>query len=245
MGTSKNYTAPTSSGSGWDKLKSQVTRSVSGGGISIPSAKSILKDYITVNGGVKKLAAGGGVSAGSKSAQNVATKIGGFIADIGNLGVKEAFKTAGLSNLEGKSVSEITNFLFDLLGGPSNTVNDVDARKAILDLTNELFSEADNLEDIEKILDNIVTANALNNLLIKYFGYYLFEQFCRCFYERLTKRKGIDEADNSIKNISDYIKESLKNKLFSKDIRNVDWAGTEGKKIATEILEETLEVFSQ
>ena len=88
----------------------------------------------------------------------------------------------------GKPVSEVLLGLLDRLGGNSSTIDEADARQALSDLQEELFAEATDAEKIEAVL--LDAAQNLENLLERFFGYYIFEQFSRVSFERLVQRVG-------------------------------------------------------
>lgn len=242
MGTSTGYNAPTSPQ--WRQAKTQVTQAARRGRPTRGLARSVISSYISANGGARGLASGGGVAGGSRAARNVAGNIAGFVTSVGTQGFRETLRMVGLGSLEGKSVEEIICSLADYLGGPANTANDADLRKAILDLTDELLSEAEGFDDVEKIMEELSQKGNLNKLLIKFFGYYLYEQFCRVFYERLVERVGESNADQFIGGIREYIVSALERDTSNLDISRIDWSGEQGKEIAERILQETLEVFA-
>jgi hypothetical protein len=227
----------------WGELKKSVTRFADEGALAPNSAKGILGNYIRANGGAQRIAQGGGTIGGGKISQKVAGNIGGFFSSIGELGFRETLRQAGLEALAGKPFKEIIYFLLDYLGGPSNTIDEVDARNALSRLLDELLGDADDFESIENILEEKSQGETLVNLLILFFGYYLYEQFCRVFYERLVTRVGEAKAESFLGSILDYIKEALRFKSLDQDISKIDWAGAEGQQLTDNMLQTTLEVF--
>lgn len=237
MGTSKGYKAPTTPP--WPDLKRNVSRQASDGPPSADSAQNTLHDFIAANGGPATLTSG----SGGKAAQVVAGKIASFISAIEDLGLREALRQANLEDLIGKSVSEMAFALIDYLGGSANTVDEVDARNALSRFLSELLEETSNSKEVVRILEAIASRNELENLLIKFFGYFVYERFCRVFFERLTTRVGEAKAQSYLKGIFDYIKASLRNRTFGRNLSSIDWSGQEGESIIKEILNETLDVF--
>lgn len=241
MGTSKGYSAPTTPP--WRNLKANVTRLANEGLLAPGSAKNILGEYIKTNGGARRIAQGGGTIGGGRVAQKVARKVGGFFSSVSSLGFAEALRQAGLGELVGKPVREIIFSLIDYLGGPSNTLDEVDARNALSRVSDELLEEATDFESMEKILEETSKEDKLSNFLIRFFGYYLYEQFCRVFYERLVARHGEPKAESFLDGILDYIRSALHLKTLDQDITKIDWAGTQGQQLADDILQTTFEVF--
>ena len=242
MGTSTNYNAPTSPQ--WKKLKGKVTRLTGQGQLSSTGIKEIFRDFVNVNYGSSRGASGTGGAAQRQVAQNVARKIGGFFSSVANVGFRKAFEDVGLGSLEGKTLSEIAHSLLDHLGGPSNTLDEADARTALCDLMDEILNDADSPEDVEKAMETRAHGEALANLIQRFFGYYIYEQFCRDFYGQLVANIGNEEAEESIDKIRDYICEALKDEIGDRDMSQINWSGDQGERIIGEILDETLEVFS-
>lgn len=241
MGTSKGYNAPTSPQ--WTNVKREVTRLVRHGRPSPSSVRKIIRDYIIANGGPRGMAGGGGVAGGSKAAQKIAGNLAGFLSSVDSLGFQEALRQVGLESFVGKPVKEIVFSLLDYFGGPASTINDVDARKGLSDLMDELFGDAET-EEVEQIMETVSQREELGNVLLKFFGYYLYEQFCRVFYERLVAGVGETRAEEFLDEIRDHICSVLKNETLNQDISKIDWSGEQGKVITDNILQETLEVFT-
>ena len=242
MGTSTNYSAPTTPQ--WKKLKGKVTRLTGQGSLTSTGIKEILRDFVNVNYGSSPGTSGSGGAARRQTAQNVARKIGGFFSSVANVGFREAFEDAGLGSLEGKTLSEIAHLLLDYLGGPSGTLDKADVRTALCDLMDEILNDTDTVEDVEEAMEMRSHGEALDNLIRHFFGYYIYEQFCRDLYGQLVTNIGDDRAEESVDEIQDYICEALRDVVGDQNISQVGWNGSQGQQIVEQILQETLEVFS-
>ncbi|MFW5901393.1 MAG: hypothetical protein ACOCUK_02490 [bacterium] len=108
---------------------------------------------------------------------------------------------------------------------------------------NELLGDLETPEQVEETLEQVVAEEGLEDLLGSFFGYYLYEQFCRVFYERLVNRVGRQNADSYLRSILDTIKASLALKISGRDLSQIDWGGAEGQNISDNILQETFEIF--
>ena len=117
-------------------------------------------------------------------------------------------------------------------------------RTALCDLIDEIFNGADTVEGIEEAMEMRSHGEALDNLIRLFFGYYIYEQFCRDFYGQLVANIGYERAEESLNEIRDYICELLRDVIGDQDISQVDWNGSQGQQIVEQILQETLEVFS-
>jgi hypothetical protein len=242
MGTSAPYDAPPN----WGELKAEVTRIARDPNIPAARLRRLVQNVVHANGGRTEMARGGrqGASGGAGSAapaRAVAGRLANFIADVQQLGFAEAVKRAGLGDLSGKPVREVLNALLDRLGGESSSLDDADARQALSDLQEELLAAAQTVEEVEAILAN--EALNIESLLEKFFGFYIFEQFSRVFYERLVQRVGAQQANSFLGQIRDFIQSSLAGRALERDLSKVDWGGSEGANIVSEICSQTLEVF--
>ena len=240
MGTSTDYGAPGS----WGPLKGAVTRAGRSGRASAGAAGDLLADFVQRNGGARAMAHGRGAGGtiGGSAGRAVALRLANFVSTVREVGIDEALRREGLSEFAGRPVQEILLALLDRLGGPSSTLDDVDARAALARLQDEYLAEAVDADDVEKILQSEVSD--LDNFLARYFGFYLYEQFSRVFFERLVQRVGQANALSFLADIEAFIRDCLANRLGSLPADAVDWAGTQGARVCADIMQTTLEVFA-
>lgn len=239
MGTSKGYEAPTSPQ--WGDLKTQVTHAARDGRPSGDLAGDIVRNYIHVSNGRGTHTRSNSLS--NKSASTVARNIASFFSLIGQYGLRETLRRTGLEFLQGKSSDEILLTLLDYLGGSSSTINDVDARNALSSILDDLFDQAEDYEEIEMQLQEQASNNMLEAILHKFFGQYIFEQFCRTFYERLVARVGEEKAEAFLEGICDYINSRVDDISTHQELGQIDWNGEQGLSITNEILEDTFEIY--
>lgn len=237
MGTSKGYDAPTTPQ--WGELKGNVTKISKEGRVSSDSAKKLIGQFVRAN----RAGQGTAMGNGTRNAQAVARNIGAFISLIGNVGFSEALKRTGLDHLRGKSKSDFILALIDYFGEEASTIDQVDARNALSQLMSEIFDQVEEIDEIEQILEGYTNAENLTQMLEKFFGYYVYQQFCRSFYERLASRVGNAQADKFLSDILDFIKSEITVFSLDRDITQIDWGGEEGESICNQVLEKTLEVF--
>jgi hypothetical protein len=242
VGTSAPYDAPPN----WGEVKAEVTRIGRDANIPASRLRRLIQNVVHANGGRTEMARGGrqGAAGGAGSAapaRAVAGRLANFISDVRQLGFAEAAKRAGLGDLGGKPVSEVLNALLDRLGGDSSSIDDADARQALSDLQEELLAQAQTVEEVEAIL--LDEALSFENLLERFFGHYIFEQFSRVFYERLVQRVGALQAISFLGQIKEFIQSSLAGRAMERDLSKVDWGGAEGANIVSEVCSQTLEVF--
>ncbi len=233
MGTSTGYNAPTTPQ--WRALKGQVSRAAPNGRPSPAVCGDLIRDYVSANGGSRGFTRGGG----GASATRVAASVGGFLSTVASRGLAAALDEVGLAGLIGRPVGE----LLDVLGGPGSTIDDVDARTALSRLRDELFGDVQTVEELEAQLAAQAAGSALTDLLTRYFAFYLHEQFCRVFYERLVAKVGDTQAGAFLDGILDFLQSRLEEVHLERDIRTIKWSREDGRAFAEDLLEQTLDVF--
>jgi hypothetical protein len=240
MGTSTDYSAPPA----WGQLKGGVTRAA-GHALTPARAGELLSDHVATNGGARQIASGGGVLGAGRSSQSVARNIGGFISQVANVGLSETLRQNGLQELMGRPASEVLLGILALCSGTNGSIDAVDARSAASRLMDDLCKQAVTAEDVELILKAHADGEGLADLLMKYFGYYLYEQFCRLFFAQLVKKHGEQRAESFLDDILDFIHAALRNHTLGLNVAEVNWFGNDGDRMASEIMQQTLEVFEQ
>lgn len=256
MGTSAGYDMPT--GGDWTPLKADATNFVKNGGRGSVSPGRLLADYMKANGGARSIASGRGKgssstgsSGGSKTggrggtnaARSVGRNLGGFLSNVGTVGLEQALRDANLVELIGKSAKEVVSGLLDALAEPGSTLDEHAARLALAKLNDDLLKDAETYEDVEQALSQALDHVGLAQILASFFGHYLYERFCRDFYESWVKRVGSSQAARSLKSVKDYIESRIKAKLTGRDLGKVKWHTSEGLRLTQQVLQDTLEVF--
>ena len=237
MGTSTSYAAPPS----WSDLKGQVTRAAGNPTRTQAATAAVLRNFIRENGGARRIATSGGVIGRPRAAQQTAARLGAFVSDVASVGLDEALRRAGWEDLIGRPVHEFLNAMIDRLTGGASTIDEVDARNALAKLEDRLLRDAAAPEDVERILT--AEATNLEPLLAEFFGYYIYEQFCRIFFERLVQRVGEERATSFLKEIEALIASTLANRTVGRDLADIEWSEKEGRDLIVDIMETTLQVF--
>jgi len=242
VGTSTSYSAPPA----WSDLKADVTRAATSGALNASTAAELVRSFVRHAGGVEGFArgagggGGGGVASG-RAARSAASRLAGFLSEVGRSGLDVALRDAGWGDLVGRPVSEVLAALLDRLGGDASTIDAVDARMALARLEEQYFGAAATPEELEALL--LAQVANIETVLRDFFGLYLYEVFCRIFFERLVQRVGDTRAHALLDQIRDFIVATLANRTGTRDVSSVDWAGAEGAAMTADIMETTLSVF--
>lgn len=256
MGTSKGYDMPT--GGDWTPLKKEATRFVKGGGSGPVSPARLLRDYLAANGGARALSRGEGGSGrgntggavggrtggrGGRAARKVGRNLGSFLSSVGSVGLDEALREVGFADLIGRPAEEVSAGLLNALSDPANTLDEHAARLALAKLNDEILRGAESYDDVGRSLSEALDQWGLTSILASFFGHYIYERFCRDFYEDWVKRVGSAPTGRLLKSIKDCINSSLKAKLIGRDVARMDWRGREGFRLTEQVMRETLEIF--
>jgi len=256
MGTSKGYQLP--SGGNWTPLKKDATSFAKGS--SSVTAGVLLRQYIRANGGARAIAhgrdygtrsaptgasrqSGRGGGGGGGAARNTARNLGHFLSRLASVGLDQALREEGLSKLVGRPADEVAAGLLDVLTSPASTLDEAAARKALAALNDELLAKADTYEDVQRILSESLDKQGLARIIASFFGHYLYERFCRDFYEQWVRKVGSSEAARLLKSIKDYIRSALKAKFAARDITRVNWRSREGMRLIEQVMQDTLDIF--
>jgi hypothetical protein len=210
--------------------------------------RSRLRGYVDASGGPRGISSGIGSMGRGGAAQRVAASLAAFANAVGESGLPAALDRFGFGDLVGRPVAEVLDALVDRLGGPANSLDDVDARNALSRLREDMFDTIATPEDLEAALVGVINGDALGDLLSRFFALCLFEQFTRVFYERLVARVGEATAASFLDGIRDYIRDYIRSAVASvhitRDLRMIDWSSAVGRELADRILEDTLFVFA-
>jgi len=244
MGTSKSYSASIKGQPQWGHLSAAVTRNCDGGNVNRSNLGKILSRYVSVVGGSNRAGRGNSKIAGKagiRTARNIGTFLGAFSISGGN--VQYALEQIGLSGLEGMSLNEVVDRLLEHCTGPSSTLDDVAAKAASQKILEELASDAGTIEEWQQQLKVTLENETLEDIIERYFGYYIFEHLSIMFYEKLVVEKGKTNCDNLFRQIKDFVFEKIKNLNKINPLNNINWAGEEADRLVKNIQEDVLKVF--
>jgi len=244
MGTSKSYKATVQGQPQWGELSNSVTRSCDSGAISTQNLKKILGNFVNVVGGASSAGRGGSKIAG-RSGIKTAKKLGGFISSFGASGgnLRQTLSQTGLSDLTGKSVEDVINHLIEYFSGPASTIDDRAAKEASRKLLEEIASSADTIEELQQNFQNKVDQETLENLMVKYFGYYIIEHLSVMFYEHLVSKKGKSECSNLFRHIEAFIIDRLHEMNKTNPLERINWENDDADRLIKNIQQDVLTVF--
>ncbi|MDO6819498.1 hypothetical protein [Zobellia sp. 1_MG-2023] len=245
MGTSKSFSdARHAMMPNWSDLSTSLTTSCDSGPIPNVKKKKILRNYVTVIGGANKAGRGGSKIAG-KSGIKTGKKIGSFLGAFTSSGnnLRQTLENTGLTDLQNKSVEDVINHLIEYCSGTASTIDEVAAKEATRKLLEELVSNAQSIDEMEEILSNKFDESSSEDIIIQYFGYYIYEHLDKWFYEHLIKKKNQSDCNNLFREIKDFIFESLKGVQRVNSLQKLDWGSDDADRLIKNIQQDILTVF--
>lgn len=198
MGTSKGYSLP--SGGKWKELKGEANSFTAD---PTPQAASqLLQSYVKAYGGAADLASrdgrgggggGGGGSGpspaggGTTAGRETAAYIGGLLSDIAWLGLEQTLRARNLDRLVGKPANEVVDALLDEVVAPGSGFDEVAARRAWFELMGILVGVDATFDEMSRAMEEVLGKTAVYGLVGRFFATYIFQWFCRDFYERWSE----------------------------------------------------------
>ena len=239
------------SGGEWRPLKATATAYAKNGQRTPQATSKLLRNYVRAMGGATALSRRGGGSepgsaggAGSASPAAIAgQQLGNFFTGVSSAGLEQTLRSVGLEQFIGGSATDILAALLDVVAGPASTLDEVAARDAVVALTEEMFAEAQNGEDIEAVIQEVVNEQGVTGVLQDFFAEYLYRLFLRDFYEGWQRKAGDQQAAEMLGDIRDFIQQSVIREDVIANTRRVDWFGAEGEMLCQTILADTAAVF--
>jgi hypothetical protein len=245
MGTSKSFSdANKSMIPNWGDLSSAMTTSCDSSTLQTPKLQSILKNFVNVLGGATK-AGRGGSKIGGKGGIKTAKKIGGLFSTFTGSGndIRQTLQSTGLTDIDNKSVADIINHLIEYCSGTASTIDENAAKEASRLLFEELIADAESIDEIEINLSNKFNSHSSEEIIIKYFGYYINELLSKWFYEKLIKDKNEKDCNNLFQQIKNFIIERVSGIQKNRLLQNIDWSSNEADKLIKDIQQDILTVF--
>lgn len=244
MGTSKSYSDVNKKNMpNWPELSRTITRTCDGTTPTNDRMISILNYYVEAIGGSSAASRGSNKSrkGARKTAKNLATifqiiQQGGSISDV------LAF-TGFDTNLNGKTVEEVINHLIEFCSGPGSTVDDRAAKQASRMLLEELIDSANDLNDIDNKLSQVFQTADSQDLIIKYFAYYIYEHISIWFYDHLIKDKNQQDCESLFSHLRNFIVQRVGQINKKNPLTNVNWGSPDANQVISNIQRDVLIVF--
>ena len=226
MGTSKSFSdVKHSMVPNWGTLSSSLTSNCDSSVLPAQKLQNIMGNFVSALGGASS-GGRGGSKVGGKSSIRTAKKIGGVFSKFISSGnnIRETLESTGLT-------------------GSANSIDDNAAKEATRLLLEELMGQAESIDEVQTLLETTFTTNTLEDVIIKYFGYYINELLSKWFYENLIKNKSESDCNNLFSQIKNFIVERVGDMHKKNPLQNIDWSSEEADRLVKNIQQDVLTVF--
>lgn len=240
MGTSKSYDG-IKGNPNWSNLSGSVTRACDTGKISNSSLNNVASNFAKLLGG-SNYGGRGRSNIGGGAGIRTAQKLGGFLGSAKSNGFISALSDTGF-DFAGKNANDAINHLLEHCAGVASSIDEVAAKAAERQLLEDIGSNAKTIEELERNFDEKITEYRVEEILVKYYAFYVYEHLSVDFYEKLIEEKGRQATDNFYTQLKNFLIEKVKNVSRSRDIGKIDWKSSVGEELVKSIFEDTLKAF--
>ena len=139
--------------------------------------------------------------------------------------------------------NEAINYLLEYCAGVASSLDETAAKAAERQLLEEISSEAKNFEELANNFEQKIEEYGIEELLLKYYAFYIYEHLSIDFYEKLIEGKGKAATSNFYIQLKNFLLEKVKNIARRRDLSKIDWEDKEGDELVKNIFEDTLKAF--
>ena len=193
MGTSKSY-GGIKGNPNWSNLSRSATTACGTGKIADNKLNNVASNFVKLLGG-SNYGGRGHSKIGGRAGIQTAQKLGGLLSDIKSNGFRSALSGIGF-DYTGKNANDAVNYLLEYCAGVASSIDETAAKAAERQLLREIESEAKTLEELEKNFEEKIEEYGIEELLIRYYAYYIYEHLSIDLYEKLIEEKGKTATDN-------------------------------------------------
>lgn len=221
---------------------------------ALSSARSSITRYVNSNGRgrlsnglrshTRSLGGARGATRSARSGRVATQKLGGYLSNISSRGIADASEELGIPNILGKSANVAISQIIDKLAPNSSTLEDVIARRAIVNTLEELYQKYGIEEQGLEALNGLDEA-AIEEAIISSTTNYIFERFLLDLADRIENRNISEtEAISLEKEMKEYIKAEVKrNSYDERSFRGVNWFGKQGRDVTERIYQQAYEIL--
>ena len=160
----------------------------------------------------------------------VAGGLVGTFQEITNNGLIPWLQRNGISSLEGMSCRDILDIIRKYIDNGVTGLDDTAAKEALEHVMDLLESRiGDDPLNFEKIMNNLVGSDEIENLLDEFFGVYIYSFLSQSFAEKLEHEKGTETMYATMLEIKEQIIDDIKTGKNGRSVATVDWNSEDGK----------------
>ncbi len=195
-------------------------------------------DYIQAHGGATMAAQQ------MAAASRAGARFGGLLSGIRGEGLGSALENRGLGHLIGRPASEVWQGIKDYLSGDGSSLDDELVREAFDDFQEEVIGQYETYDELDAALTRLAAMDIVGENMERLFGHVVYKKFTRDFSERIYKAAAnLRQANRRLREIKDYIFDTIRANLYGRDVNQFDWRGQAGLQMAEEIQASVWRVF--
>jgi hypothetical protein len=252
MGTSAAYGGMPGNPN-WSNLSRTMTTAC-GTDVTKETLQKIVGSFVTLvqginnhDGNINTHANGsssGGSSGIGRSGSRTAQRLANVLSSAKKQGISSALAGLGFSGEPTTSANQVYYYLLEHCAGVAVTIDDVAAKAAEAELLEELGDNAETLAELEDKFKEQFAQKGLEELITRFYGYYIYQHLSTALYEKLVKDKGRPSTTKIYTELKEYILETVKEIAGKRSLENINWEGREGQKVVDDIFNETLGAFA-
>ena len=241
MGTTKSYDG-IKGNPNWSLLSGSVTRACDTGHITNSELKSVAFNFTKLLGG-STFGGSGKSKIGGRAAIKTSQRLGDFLSNAKSKGFRAALSGIGFEVNAATKVNVAINYLLEYCAGVAVTLDETAAKAAEKQVLEEIESDAKTFKELEENFELYIDEYGVEEILIRFYAYYIYEHLSIDFYEKLIEKKGKIATTNFFKQLKDFLFERIKNVSRKRDLSKINWADKEGNEIVKNIFEDTISEF--
>lgn len=180
--------------------------------------------YVAALGGAA--AATGRAAAGRVAAQ----RLGGFLGSVATQGLDATLEQLGLADLVGQDSTEVLEALVDRLAGPADTLEEADARAAMMRTLQEELDKPAAFDSLDR--------DGVGRIVEDFLVEYIYERMLHEIGDRLENgAMTIEDAKKCEQDIRVYVVATVQLELAREEPLAV-WEGPEGQELVGRLMED-------
>ncbi|MBL7555489.1 MAG: hypothetical protein JNM24_06670 [Bdellovibrionaceae bacterium] len=195
--------------------------------------------YVRASGGSKS------ASSSARSGKRVTTSVAGFFVSAVTQGLVKATQEYGLASFDNKNADTIAAEIIDVFAPAGATLEDAAARNALIATLKEFFKEIDIENSGIEVFDKLTEGN-IQKLIEISISNYINERLQIELLNRVERKTMSEKQANKIcRQIKKFIAGSIKIDLKKKSLLEVNWKGSEGKRLIEQFFQQGYELLGE
>ncbi len=190
---------------------------------------SAVRNLIRAAGGRGKVSSGGSKAIG-RAGIYVAGGLVATFSEIVSNGLSEWLHKKGVISLEGKQCKDIVDIIRQYIETGIAGLDDTAANEALECVLDNLEERmGDDVDAFDDVMNQIMSGDAIKDMLDLFFGMYVFSHLSQDFEEKLEYERGTEAMKNAMNEIKDQILDDIHTSRSGQDAISIDWSKPEGE----------------